>query len=206
MSTVFFTSDMHIGHRKVARDRAERVGVPFPEGDFGDQDCIAWHDDFIAQRWDDVVAPEDIVIVVGDISIGGKAQFAALEWFRRRPGVKHIVTGNHDGAHPSNRDFARWMPHYTEVFASVAPFARRKIAGNDVMISHYPYNGDHTNVDRDVQYRMRDEGMPIIHGHTHSSRQFSHSARRTPQVHIGVDAWDYTPVRVDDVARTFGMI
>lgn len=30
MSTVFYTSDLHIGHRLVAEERAERAGVVFP--------------------------------------------------------------------------------------------------------------------------------------------------------------------------------
>jgi calcineurin-like phosphoesterase family protein len=41
---------------------------------------------------------------------------------------------------------------------------------------------------------MRDCGAPIIHGHTHSPEQVSFSNEGTIQVHVGVDAWDFTPV------------
>lgn len=191
MSRVFYTSDHHIGHKLVAVERSFRIhGNPGPLADWEKDLIVAWHDEELAKRWDSVVTPADTVFVCGDISVGGTtAQRSALEWMAQRPGTKHLVTGNHDGVHPANRDADKWVEAYHRVFASVFPFRRRKIAGRNVMLSHYPYEGDHTSVDRDVQYRLRDDGLPVLHGHIHST-----SKGDARQIHIGVDAWDLTPV------------
>lgn len=205
MTTVFYTSDQHVGHVKVAVERFERffgrrnpsVRVSPENREQYESRCVAWHDDALARQWDATVGKGDTVIVMGDISVGGTAaQRAALVWVSQRPGTKHLVTGNHDGPHAANRDADKWMREYHEVFASVLPYRRRKIAGQNVMLSHYPYQGDHTPHDRDTQYRLRDEGLPVLHGHTHSvSKGDAH------QIHIGVDAWDLTPVSQEQVVE-----
>lgn len=188
MSTVFYTSDLHIGHVKIARIRAE---VFAPELTFvSDDEVVAWHDNELARKWDAVVADSDNVWVLGDTSSGSStSEEKALEWVGKRPGVKRLISGNHDKVHPSNRDFFKRFAAFIEVFESVSPFARRKINGVDVLLSHFPYTGDHTDVDRMTQYRLRDEGMPLLHGHTHSD-----SVGDSRIIHVGVDARGMAPV------------
>lgn len=195
MSTVFYTSDAHIGHVKIARIRAEQF---VPHINFAnDAEVVAWHDNELAARWDAVVTDSDVVWVVGDISSGTNSkQHAALEWFSRRRGIKRLVAGNHDGVHPHNRDFYKWDDAYRAVFQTVTPFARQKVNGVDVMISHFPYEGDHVEVQRYTEYRLRDEGMPLIHGHTHSM-----SVGDSRVIHVGVDARNMAPVSVADIAE-----
>ena len=55
------------------------------------------------------------------------------------------------------------------------------------MVSHFPYSGDHSEESRYDQWRLPDFGVPIIHGHTHSSEILSHSPNGTPQINI---AWE----------------
>jgi calcineurin-like phosphoesterase family protein len=199
MSRIFYTSDLHIGHRKVAGIRFDRFHT-YPHVE--DEEAVTWHDAELAKRWNRMVAPEDTVIVVGDISVGGNAaQTNALAWIAARPGDKRLVTGNHDGVSPSHRDFHKWVSVYSEVFSSVSPFMRRRIDGENVMVSHFPYDGDHTPEDRDVQYRLRDMGLPVIHGHTHSPHVYSVSRAGTPQVNVSVDAWAMAPVSQESVAK-----
>ncbi len=194
MSRVFFTSDPHLEHEHVATTRGFST--------------TAAHDAELAYRWDATVRPEDDVWVTGDVCVGGSALTKrALEWVNRRPGVKHLVPGNHCRVHPHNRDAHRWQRTYLEVaFESVQPFARRRIDGQDVLLSHFPYVGDSGPYDRYTQYRLPCEGLPIIHGHTHSRSRFSTATYGpaeipVPQVHVGVDAWDGYPVRLEAVAE-----
>lgn len=214
MSRIFFTSDPHYGHRKVAMERVQNRPDIFGDhgADFIAHDdyiaaddveaagrvaerIIAIHDAEIARRWDSVVAPEDIVYVVGDICVGeGKGCDAAIGIIESRPGRKRLVAGNHDPVHSAHRKRNTWKPRFDEVFETVDPWTRIKVGKRDIMVCHYPYNGDHTPEDRDEQYRMRDCGAPIIHGHTHSPEKVSFSATGTVQAHVGVDAWDFTPV------------
>lgn len=202
MSNTFFTSDLHIGHRMVSK---LRTGMPVEEAhrrEEHDNYVVAEHDDMLARNWDATVSVDDFVWVVGDISVGGtKATREALSWLSQRPGHKRLVTGNHDPVHPSNRDAHRWVREFNEVFEAVFPFARIKVNGQSVLMSHFPYDGDHTPGERYSQYRLRDEGLTLIHGHTHEEERFSYSEAGTPQIHVGVDAWNFTPVNVHVIAE-----
>lgn len=218
--TVWFTSDLHIGHSKVAEIRGfgvDAIGVD-----------VDGHDNCLASNWDTVVKSDDIVWVLGDISAGGRyAQFNALEWIKIRPGVKHLIAGNHDGCHPMHRDSHKWQKIYLEAFDSVQTSAKRRVprpeghGHTSVVLSHYPYEGDHTARDRDTQWRLRDEGLTILHGHTRSAERMTVSSHRHPypgcfmgvedtggfvhyapanQIHVGVDAWGLAPASLDDIA------
>jgi len=181
MSAIWFTSDLHVGHRFVAGLRGHAA--------------VEAHDGLLAARWDATVAPGDHIWVLGDLSAGGSAaERGALAWLADRPGIKHLVAGNHDRIHPLNRDAHKHHDAHAAVFASVAPFARRRINGVEVMLSHFPYDGDHTSQSRYDQYRLRDYGMPLLHGHTHASGVYSTSTQGTAQIHVGVDAWGMSPV------------
>lgn len=201
--SVFFTSDLHIGHRKVAASRCMLNGRPafedlhdLPEW-FGEWD-VAQIDRIMAENWDAAVQPDDHVWVLGDISSGsGKGQANALAWIKARPGVKHLVAGNHDGVHPMHRDAWKWQSTYREAFASVQSAARRRIplASGHVSaeLSHFPYVGDRYEagqepVDRHAQWRLRDCGDWVLHGHTHSSQVLKPGVH-SRQLHVGVDAW-----------------
>ncbi len=63
------------------------------------------HDRRMAEAWDRLVAPDDIVLTPGDFSWAGKPQEAAgdLAWLGARPGWKILVKGNHDHWWPSSQ-------------------------------------------------------------------------------------------------------
>jgi calcineurin-like phosphoesterase family protein len=122
----------------------------------------------------------------------------------QRKGTKHLIVGNHDGCFLQNRNSHSWQHKYLAVFESVQSAARRKVTLEDgrvieFLLSHFPYDGDHTPGDRYEQWRLRDQGLPVLHGHTHVGGVFSQSKNRTLQMHIGVDAWNFTPVSLQQV-------
>lgn len=184
-SETWFTADLHIGHKLIA----EKRGFPDP----------AAHDDVLAMHWDVTVAPADTVWVLGDISGGGRgSQQRALDWVAARPGIKHLVAGNHDGVHPMNPDAHKMMPAYLDVFASVQQSARRRLAGRDLLMSHFPYLESRSSDDtfsRFDQWRLPELGSWLVHGHLHTSRQLgAHS------IHVGLDAWGLAPVSINQIA------
>ena len=65
-----------------------------------DMDRFGWtgHPAGLQRAWDALVAPEDAVIVAGDISWGTRPQevLADLAWLDARPGKKVLLRGNHD--------------------------------------------------------------------------------------------------------------
>ena len=72
-------------------------GVPHKEMDlFGP----LWKNraDKIKAAWDATVAPDDIVLIPGDISWAMRIEEALpdLQWIDERPGIKILIKGNHD--------------------------------------------------------------------------------------------------------------
>lgn len=68
----FFTADLHLGHRNIARyetGRAEAGGVAPLEGSANDE-TQSRLDSFLIDRWNEVVGPDDEVWLLGDVCMG----------------------------------------------------------------------------------------------------------------------------------------
>lgn len=197
MSNVWFTSDLHIGHRRVAEHRFPvdlHARIPWQDEEMV-KIKVKHHDQTLAENWDERVQLGDHVWVLGDLSAGGKAAtLNAIEWIRARPGIKHLVPGNHCPVHPMYRDSWKWQSWYFGIFESIQMAARRRIMGREVLLSHFPYRVDHTEVARFNQWRLRDEGLILMHGHTHSAERLAGR-----EIHVGVDAWGLRPVSLAEV-------
>lgn len=193
--TTYFTSDLHFGHRKVAALRG-----------FGEHETATEaHDEALLARWHDAVREDDVVFVLGDVSAGGRTGTEhALGLLDLLPGRKRLIAGNHDPVHPMNREAHKWSAAFAEVFEFVAPFARVKVLGREVVLSHFPYYRDRGEP-RYLQWRLRHEGVPLLHGHTHGEERltvspFSGPHGPTVEVHVGADAWGLSPVSDAEVA------
>lgn len=187
MSETWLTSDTHLGHDFVARLR----------GFDGHEE----HDAALARKWDKRVRPDDDVWVLGDVAMNGWRD--RLAWFTERPGVKHLVLGNHDRAHPMHSRAWAYAGEYLSVFATVQTSAR--LSGG-LLASHFPYSGEGAtradgSKDRATQWRLRDEGAPLAHGHVHDAIRYRESDKGTPMLHVGLDAWDLAPVTIHDLTK-----
>lgn len=194
MSAVWFSSDTHFLHTMVASLRG-----------FGSSEE---HDEAIITNWNRLVHPDDLVWHLGDVGLGNEGK--VLETAARLNGRKHLVTGNHDACWPGHRTSRNRQRRWLEVFESAQAFAKIRLDGRTVLLSHFPYEGDHTGEDRATQFRLRDEGEWLIHGHTHlknkigphlrflsvvsASGPFGMPQPRGREVHAGLDAWDLKPV------------
>jgi calcineurin-like phosphoesterase family protein len=174
VSTIFYTSDTHFGHLLVARLRG-----------FGED--VNAHDRELVARWNAAVGPDDHVWHLGDVTLGPLDKVDHV--VEQLHGTIHLVLGNHDRPWPGHRNAQKHQRQWLTRFASLQPFARRKIAGRQTLMCHFPYRGDHTADQRYTQYRLPDEGLPLLHGHVHEAWR-----RRGSQINVGVDVWDLTPV------------
>ncbi|MGH3495565.1 MAG: metallophosphoesterase family protein, partial [Sciscionella sp.] len=154
MSEVFFTADTHFGHANII-DYCARPFAAVEEMNSG-----------LIERWNSVVAPADTVWHLGDVGMGQLARFAPC--VTKLNGTKHLIAGNHDTVWPGNRGAHRVQRDWLEFFDTVQAFARLRIAGQRVMLSHFPYQGDHTESDRYLDYRLPDTGAWLLHGHVHT--------------------------------------
>jgi len=196
VSTIWYTSDTHFNHKLVAKKR----GFTRPLDACGEPDhfnpcnlCAPGdpgaHDQVILGNWNKLVKPGDRAYILGDFAMNWKG---ADELLAQMNGDKILICGNHDimsGVHADGwKHRAGWTGEGR--FAAIMDVARRKVAGREFLMSHYPYTGDHTERDRYLQYRLRDYGMWLLHGHTHLKNRMSGNR----QVHVGMDAWGLCPV------------
>jgi calcineurin-like phosphoesterase family protein len=180
--TTFFSSDSHFLHRLVADQR----GFASPEE----------HDEAVVERWNETVRPGDMVWHLGDVGLGNEAGILAVA--SHLNGIKHLIAGNHDRCWPGHRDARKHQRRWLEVFGSVQAFAKIRVEGRTVLLSHLPYigGGDHTTEERYPQFRLPDEGEWLIHGHTHqAARMDGHRS-----LHAGLDAWELRPVAEGELA------
>jgi calcineurin-like phosphoesterase family protein len=187
MARTFFTADLHFGHQKII-DYCDR---PFHDADHMDQ--------MLVEFWNETVSPKDTVWVLGDVSMVPKC----IAPVKELNGTKHLIAGNHDSVHPMHRRYHRYMTYYSDMgFTSISPFARHRLDGREMMLSHFPYAGDHKGVDRYRDYRLKDNKRPLLCGHVHDLWQYSTSPVGTPMLNVGVDVWNYRPVSADQVIAT----
>lgn len=152
--TVYFTADTHFGdHRTINISKR-----PFAD--------VAEMDDRIIERWNAVVAAEDVVWHLGDVARRG-GDVASL--LGRLHGTKHLLRGNNDTE--ATVSAVGW--------ASVRDYAELEIEEHRLVLCHYPFrswNGQH-------------RGSLNLHGHSHGRLK-----RMPRQYDVGVDVHGFAPV------------
>lgn len=113
----FYTADLHLCHAAVI-DMCDR---PFAS--------VEEMDEALVEKIRAVVTQKDDLWIVGDLAITsgeeGRARVAKL--FKRIPGRKHLITGNHD---------KKWIQDLS--WTSVEPLLEIKDQGRRVTMCHYP--------------------------------------------------------------------
>ena len=186
--TVFFTSDTHFGHANIIKF----CNRPFRDIDHMDEELI--------RRWNATVTPDDTVYHLGDVALGSRERWGSR--LSRLNGTIYLVPGNHDrcsSVMSKNKDkrMAEAKAYQKYGFAGILDDIEEIIMPGigHINICHYPFRGQNRDKDfRQFDAQPEDVGVPLIHGHTHSSEALSFSDSGTPMVHVGVDAWDYRPV------------
>lgn len=201
MSKIFVTSDLHFGHANIIK-YCERPFTSVPE-----------MDEIMIVKWNNVVGFDDTVFVLGDYAMGDRKN--GLSYLTRMNGTKVLINGNHDKSSPVEKNPWKYQHEYlfdengNTLFSAVMDFAElslpspKKGAKNlRVLLSHYPYAGDHENmVDRHSQFRLRDEGRTLLHGHIHDDAWMQKSLTGATMFNAGVDVNGFAPVEASEVHR-----
>lgn len=183
MSTLY-TSDIHFGHVNIlsyCADRRRYLGLD-ETADVTDMN------EALVGLWNDQVRTSDTVYILGDLCMGKVAE--TLAYVERLNGHKVLVPGNHDRMHPimfkSEAKTAEWEGRYSDAGLDVLDIGPHawEIGGREVCISHFPYEGDHTEDPRYLSWRPADDGLPLVHGHVHDLWQTNGR-----QYNVGIDAW-----------------
>ncbi len=107
MSTIFFTSDHHFGHKGIIKN-AKR---PFRSVEEMNETMIL--------RWNEKVKKNDIVYHLGDIGL--MASRKPIEILERLNGKIHLIKGNHDDLNRNCKDRFEWIKDYHECLNYILP-------------------------------------------------------------------------------------
>lgn len=102
MPTVFFISDLHLGHKRILDFSPSRGGTTVQE-----------HDLWIKEQWNSVVKPSDLVWVLGDVAFGTEP----LKILKEMNGYKNLVRGNHD-----KLDTTTYLKYFNNVYGLVKKY------------------------------------------------------------------------------------
>lgn len=194
----FWTSDWHFGHVNIMAycpARARYLGLQ-------DGATVTDMNEALVRLWNNQVDDDDTIVVVGDMCMGKVAE--TLEYVKRLKGQKHLVLGNHDRPHPimykGAEKHAEWVRLYTEAgFLSMSHEQYTAFFdGVEAEVNHFPYEGDHSEEERYIEYRPDDHGLPLVHGHVHDLWKVNGR-----QYNVGIDAWDGVMQTPEAIAKYF---
>jgi len=188
---IWFTSDQHMWHANILKYNPNRAYATVEE-----------MNEAIVRNWNSVVKQGDTVYCLGDFSFAPRS----IELYSRRlQGIKKLVPGNHDVIHPANKKFKQavkqgklrelrqvYIDNGWELLSEIGETL--EIPGVAIVnLNHMPYD---TQDARYQDYKPFDDGRWLLHGHTHSLNK-----QKGRMIHVGVDAWDCTPVSLDIISK-----
>jgi calcineurin-like phosphoesterase family protein len=183
--TTWFTADLHLGHRNII----EYSGRPFAD--------VETMNRALMDRWNQTVADDDVVWVLGDFALGKLADTLPLAAELR--GRKILVAGNHDRCWYGHGERSEgWTRKYRDAgFDEILQGeSTLRIADVEVLLCHFPYRGDSHDHDRYLEQRPTDRGQWLLHGHVHERWE-----QQGRMINVGVDATGYRPISTEEIAR-----
>lgn len=181
MPESYYLSDVHLNHPKVAEYRGFS--------------SVNDHNDAVMESMRRLPAGSDLHLC-GDLSSGGAvSENQALALLATLTHLNlHLKPGNHDSVHAMHRNSHHRHAKFRDVFDSIELFGQMRLAGKYVLISHFPYERDRGRP-RYTQWRLRNEGLYLIHGHTHSDQRF-----HGREINVAWEAWQ-RPVSGHEIAQ-----
>jgi len=161
----FFISDMHF--------QDERLNLYGRDLMFENSKEV---DKYIIKRWNETISDNDLVIVVGDISMTKDG----LDILKKLNGEKWLVKGNYDISE-ENGGTAKYDisdDKLSKYFTKVVDELEVDINGEKVFINHFPTNA-------------KTDRFNIV-GHIHGTWKVQRN-----MINVGVDAWHFVPVSED---------
>jgi calcineurin-like phosphoesterase family protein len=175
----WITADLHLGHANINR----YCGRPFSSAEEMNE--------AIVDAWNQMVAPTDRVLILGDLALGPITESLAVS--ARLRGQKILLAGNHDRcAALHGKDIRGWVERYRreggiqEIHQGqmrVDLDARHR----QILACHFPYRGDSGPDLRYAEQRPLDTGEWLLHGHVHEKWR-----QADRQINVGIDAWGGT--------------
>lgn len=163
MSKIYFTADLHFGHKRILE--------MYPDRPFADDGDIDKHDAYIIEQWNQIVGKNDDVYILGDLSLRSVDETRKI--LERLNGHKYLCPGNHDMSLQS-------LVHY---FVKVQQIMGLKLKKSrcteldedlELILCHYPL----------LEWPGMHHGVYHLHGHCHGNVEINDTRR----MDVGFDA------------------
>jgi calcineurin-like phosphoesterase family protein len=185
----FYTADLHLGHKNIIK----YCNRPF--ANVGEMNNI------LIANINEVADVDDELWILGDLAMGKLDE--SLSWVSQiRPKVQ-LVAGNHDRCwigERTTKPIEQWEDQcrrYLDAgIEGLWEYASHTISERTVYLSHFPYQGDHTDEDRFAEWRLPDRGRWLLCGHIHNLWK-----QQVRQINVGIDVRDYYPVSEQEVSE-----
>lgn len=187
MAKEFITSDHHFGHNAILTFEPKRLkddGTQFKD--------IKEHDQYLINKWNSIVSPEDTVYYLGDFAYKCNMNYAQY-CFWSLNGKKILICGNHD-----NKIAKKFKDSWNEIYEL---FRIDVIKSNGVLqhvlLSHRPFLTWENNCWH-------------FHGHTHGKIEHLNNEIVIPDYHsirirknIGIDTNNGYPYKLEDLIKKY---
>lgn len=171
---IWISSDYHFNHDKEFIWKARGF------------ESVEEMNETIVKKNNECVAPEDTLIICGDLMLGGADKLEeGLALLNRMNGLKLVVGGNHDT--PNRRE--AYLRAGIPVFDAYA-FTYRKY---HFYASHYP------TLTGNLEKESLKQVTCNLFGHTHQTSNFYNEIPF--MYHVGVDSHECYPVLLDDIIK-----
>lgn len=174
---IYFTSDLHFHHKKV---------ITYSNRPFRDVEQM---NRTLIQNWNDRVAPDDDIYILGDVSLKGCSEVVPV--LEQLQGKKYLIKGNHDNFADQST-----LPPY--LFQGIYPYFELKTENQLYVLFHYPI----------TEWNGFFRGAIHLHGHIHSKRAYNleNRANGLGKFDVGVDANQMAPVSREEIDLFFSSL
>lgn len=170
---LWFTADTHFNHKY------------FLDFDIRPFDSIVEMDSALISCWNQVINPEDYIIILGDFCFMDKNYCKNI--LERLNGFKIFCYGDYDHVVDDPLDIG---------FDDLVHQGPIRINDFIINVSHFPYHSEGLVdiFDESPEFYLQDDGNWLLHGHVHN---LWHINKR--QINVGVTQNDYFPVSWDKI-------
>lgn len=140
-----------------------------------------------------IVKPDDELWCLGDFAFSEKTVPYILGQLNVKN--KYLISGNHCKTHPMHKGWEKAKERYLQYgFTGVYQEVHNWHAG--ILLNHFPYYEESDFHRKYSQWRPKDTGAFLCHGHVHLPPE---KRLGKNQLDVGVDGNNYFPISLDEV-------
>lgn len=183
--TTWFTADQHFNHKNLVTKGKRKF------------DSVEQMDDYMIDRWNRIVKPDDTVYQLGDFTLQKSPKIFQMYLDQLNGNVKFVTAGHDKWVRTYHYDAGIILPPLHTIKVKW-PYDQDIVY---ITLCHYPM----------WSWERSHYGMPHFHGHTHGNIGMHSKAGNYPvianikdagtRIDVGVDVWGFSPVDLDTLLR-----